>query len=636
MENQEREKYLKAYYENEADANKQMAFALLFTAVLLSIIWIGYFVGIFNVTKTTLIITHIVIALSLGILISPAFYLKTSRIKKPGFKYFVLFAFMLVIGILNVVIPKHIVIGWAICIVLTNHYYNPKVGKIVFIFTAVAMLFCLYAGMFLGEYDANLLNGQLDAKQGIIYNYTLENTYPDTPTGRFEYLRDLLPTGDNRYLKVFLYYYVPRIALITIIFFVSNALNKRTYNLLVKELQVSSEQQKTKTELEVAKEIQLATLPVGFVTSKDIEIQAELKAAKEVGGDFYDYYALDDDHVAILIADVSGKGIPAAMFMMKTITCFKNYMSLNKTPAEIMKEVNRTIFEGNDSNMFVTCFLAMINTKTGEVKYANAGHNPPIIGQKKKYVFLKCNAGFVLGGLPEAFVKDEEVVLKKGDSLTLYTDGITEAMNNERELYGEERLLKLFNKKEYSCLVELHRDLKDDVEKFVNGADQSDDMTYITIQYRGDRCFYEEKIFPGKMEELPAMLDFLSSFANKYGFPATSISKAMVVADELLSNVVKYGYKDYDGDIFLRVLLNLDKKEAVLTIIDYGIEFNPFEVDNKPVEGDVSKIAVGGLGILIVKNLATEYAYDRINNKNITIIKKTFDIPDDAIPGEND
>ena len=96
--------------------------------------------------------------------------------------------------------------------------------------------------------------------------------------------------------------------------------------------------------------------------------------------------------------------------------------------------------------MFVTCFLAMINTKTGEVKYANAGHNPPVIGQKRHYTYLKCNAGFVLGGLPEAFVKDEEVTLKKGDSLTLYTDGITEAMNKKRELYGEERLLKLFNK----------------------------------------------------------------------------------------------------------------------------------------------------------------------------------------------
>ena len=143
----EREKYLKAYYENEANANKHMSYALLFTAILLAIVWIGYFVGLFNVTKETLVVTHIVIAASLFILISPMFYLKTDRLKKPGFKFFVLFSFIFVISLLNVVIPKHLIIGWAICIVLTNHYYNPKVGLIVFIVTLVSLFVCI-SGIF--------------------------------------------------------------------------------------------------------------------------------------------------------------------------------------------------------------------------------------------------------------------------------------------------------------------------------------------------------------------------------------------------------------------------------------------------------------------------------------------------------
>ena len=620
----EREKYLKAYYENEANANKHMSYALLFTAILLAIVWIGYFVGLFNVTKETLVVTHIVIAASLFILISPMFYLKTDRLKKPGFKFFVLFSFIFVISILNVVIPKHLIIGWAICIVLTNHYYNPKVGLIVFIVTLVSLFVCIYLGMFLGEFDSNLLAGQLDAKEGIIHNYLLPNTYSDSPSGRFAYLHDLIAAGDNRYLKAFLYYFVPRGALITILFFVCNALNKRTYTLLVEELKVSSEQQRTKTELEVAKEIQLATLPVEFITSEDIEIQAELRAAKEVGGDFYDYFVLDEDHTAILIGDVSGKGIPAAMFMMKTITCFKNYMSINKSPAQIMKDVNKAIYEGNDSQMFVTCFLAIINTKTGEVKFANAGHNPPIVGQKTKYHYLKCKSGFILGAMPEAYVEDETFTLNNGDTLTLYTDGITEAMNPKREQYGEKRLLDLFNRKVYSCLVELHRDLKDDVLSFTDGAEQSDDLTYITLKYHGDKYVFEEKTFDATMENIPHMLGFLSNFASKLNLGDSFKNKGLVAADEILSNVVKYGYKEHKGQIYLRALFNVDQKEFILTVIDNGIPFDPFKVNNKPLSGDIEDQEVGGLGILIVKNLASEYAYDRLNDKNITILKKKF------------
>ena len=630
MTDQERAKYLEAYYDNEADANRQMSFANAAAAIYMLVIWIFYLTGFFQIhSDITRVLINVSFPIGILVLLTPliyAFKLK-DKLRKPNYKFFVLFSFVFVILVLNVILPKHSAIAWALCIVMTNHYYNPKVSTFIFFSVLVASLGATFGGMFVGEFDANLLFGN-----AIMETINTQEIYANGPAGRFEMLNKLYEMGKgffdleyNRYLGSIVFYFFPRAIILLLVYFVSHALNIRTYKLLVSEINVNSEQAKTKTELEVAKEIQLTTLPVELTTNTDVEIQAELRAAKEVGGDFYDYYTLDDDHVAILIADVSGKGIPAAMFMMKTITCFKNYMSISKTPAEIMKEVNRTIYEGNDSNMFVTCFLAIVNTKNGQVKFANAGHNPPVVGQNKKYQYLHCNAGFVLGGLPEAFVKDEEFTLKKGDSLTLYTDGITEAMNKNRELYGEERLLNLFNKKEYSCLVELHRDLKDDVEKFVNGADQSDDMTYITLQYRGDRCFYEEKKFPGKMEELPAMLDFLTSFCAKIGFPQKSVGNAMVVADELLSNVVKYGYKDYDGDVFIRILFNMDKKEAVFTIIDYGIEFNPFEVDNKPVGGDVSKIAIGGLGILIVKNLATEYAYDRINNKNITIIKKVFE-----------
>jgi len=621
----ERDKYLKAYYENEYDANRQMAFALLASAIILVIVWIGYLTDIFVLTQSTRTLTNIVIPIVVVILLTPLFWIRTERVRKPGFKYFVLFSYVFVMAILNVIMPKHAIIGWAVCVVLTNHYYNPKVGRIVFAVTLLSMLICIYLAMFLGEYDPNLLMGELDEKTSLIHHYSDYNlTFPDTIQGRYEYLSYLKSIGRNRYLTAFVFYYLARAALLSILSLVSNGLNKRTYKLLRDEILVAGEQEKTKTELEVAKEIQLATLPIDLYASEDIEMQAELRAAKEVGGDFYDYFQLDDDNIAIVIGDVSGKGIPAAMFMMKTITCFKNYVSIDKSPSTILKEVNRTIYDRNDSQMFVTCFFAIVNTKTGLVKYANAGHNPPIVGHNRHFHYLKCQSGFVLGGLEEAFVTDEEYQLEKGDVITLYTDGITEAKNTENELYGEQRLIDFYNSKDFSCLLELHLDLKDSLDQFANGADQADDITYLTIKYHGDKYAYEEKIYKATRDNVPLMLDFLRSFATEKGFEANFIDSLSIVGDEIISNIVKYGYPEEVGDIFLRLLYNVDKKEFVFTIIDQGTAFNPLDVESKPLEGDANDYEEGGLGILIVKTLMSEHIYDRINNKNILILKKRF------------
>ena len=614
----ERNKYLDAYYENEASANKQMSLANAFGALLALGLWVCYLTGFFYANPKIMPLLNVTFPISIILLLSPLLYAfkYTKHLKKPGYKFFVVFSFILVVATLNVLLPRNALIAWALCIIMTNHYYNPKLGLFTFIVSIVLMLICLYFSMFVGEYDANILGGNELVDHNVVEVFGIQE--------RYELLHQALLDGKNRYFEAFVYAYVPRALLLSLIFIVCHSLNMRTYKLLVDEIKVNSEQQKTITELDVAKDIQLATLPTEFVTSKDVEIQAELKAAKQVGGDFYDYFVLDDDHVGLLIADVSGKGIPAAMFMMKTITCFRNIVSINKTPSETLKEVNRVINKGNDSNMFVTCFFAIINTKTGVMKFSNAGHNPPIVGQTKHYQFLKCQPGFVLGPMKEAFVNDEEYKLNNGDTITLYTDGITEARNEKGEFYGEERLKLLFNKKEFSCLVELHHSLKDDIERFVDGADQADDMTYLTLKYHGDNYLFKEQRFRGVKENLSAMLELISDFGHEMKLEEMFINNLSVVADEMLSNIIKYGYANYTDDIFIRLLFNVDKNEFVITLIDRAVKFNPFEVNNQPVGGDVSQIREGGLGILIVKKLMSEYAYDYINGKNIVTLKKKF------------
>ena len=614
--NKEVNKYIEAYYDNEADANKQMIFANVFAGIVLALIWIMYLTKVFPLTNNTLLLVNIFFPINIFILLSPLLYLKKG-LRKPKLKYFLVFSFIFVVAILNVIVPKHAIIGWALCIVIVNHYYNPKLGKIAFAVVLISMLICIYLAMFVGEYDPNLLGGGIIVDGKIKYIYGIKE--------RFQYLSDQLADGENRYLKVFEYYYTSRAVLLSLVFFVSNALNKRTYNLFMKEISINTEQAKTKTELEVASQLQLSTLPIEFLTNQDIEIQAELKPAKMVGGDFYDYYRLNNNQVAILIGDVSGKGIPAAMFMMKVITCFKNYISADKTPSQILQDVNNQILKNNDSQMFATCFLAIVDTNTGLVKYANAGHNPPIIGHAKNYKYLQTNNGVMLGIVKDANIVDEQVYLKNGETITLYTDGITEAKNKKDEMYGENRLISLFNKKQYSCLLELHHTLKDDVEKFANGAEQSDDLTYLTLKFHGDKYEFEEKTFTTQTNKVDEMLTFIKDFSIKHNFENQFVNNLMVVGDELLSNIVKYGYKDIKGEIYVRLLYNIDKKELVLTIIDKGIKFNPFAVENKPINGNLAEIKEGGLGILIVKKLMSEYAYDHINGKNIVTLKKKFD-----------
>ena len=620
MDNEEKEKYLKAYYENEANANKHMSFANAIAGVYMLIIWIFYLTGFFKIhSDITLVLINIAFPVAVLVLWTPLIYVFWFKdiLKKPNYKLFVLFSFAIVVAALNAILPKHTAIAWALCIIMTNHYYNPKLGIVIFVTAIVASLISMYASMFVGEFDANLLLG----------NEVLENgsyLYADGPAGRYKMLHELILQGQNRYLDSLIFYYLPRVVLLGLVFFVSYALNIRTYKLLVNEIEVNSEQEKTKTELDVAKDIQLATLPSEIITSEDIEIIGELKAAKEVGGDFYDYFNIDDDHVGIVIGDVSGKGIPAAMFMMKTITCFKNFVRKNKTPAEILREVNRSIYDRNNSQMFVTCFLAILDKRNGELKFANAGHNPPVVGSNHNFRYLKCENGFILGGLEEAIVKDEQITLQPGEYLTLYTDGITEARNKKGEFFGEDRLIETVNKKDYTCLVELNYSIKDEVLNFVGDARQSDDITLITLKYHGDRYYYAEKVCDATKENIPVMLDFVKKYCEKHKFQEDFSANLLVVGDELFSNIVKYGYKNQGGELFTRLLYNQDKKEFVLTVIDKAPAFNQLEVDNHVIEGDAKSQKIGGLGILIVKKIMSEYAYDRINGKNILVLRKKF------------
>lgn len=242
-------------------------------------------------------------------------------------------------------------------------------------------------------------------------------------------------------------------------------------------------------ELEFAKAIQHSALPSVFPPfphRKDFDIFASMDAAKEVGGDFYDFYFTNNNEFVFLIADVSGKGIPAAMFMMRAKSIMKNYAEYGMDVDEIFTKTNSKLCEGNDADMFVTAWIGKIDLSTGDVTFANAGHNPPIVkrvGAESEYV--KSRAGLVLAGMDGIKYKSFGMKLNKGDVLYLYTDGVTEATDAENRLYGEQRLKAAIDANGDKQPDELCKAVKADVELFVGTAPQFDDITMLSIKYNG-------------------------------------------------------------------------------------------------------------------------------------------------------
>jgi len=249
-----------------------------------------------------------------------------------------------------------------------------------------------------------------------------------------------------------------------------------------------AEKERIGAELNVAASIQASMLPCifpPFPDRKEFDLHASMLPAKEVGGDFYDFYFADKDNLALVIADVSGKGVPAALFMVITKTLIENF-SFCKSPKDVMESVNNKLCENNEADMFVTAFMGFYNIASGRFVYVNAGHNPPLVKKHGSgYEFLETEPGFVLAWMKNSTYKEKEISLEAGDVLYLYTDGVTEAMNGKRELFGEQRLLDALNANRDSPPKDLLLAVKREVDNFADGTEQADDITMLALKING-------------------------------------------------------------------------------------------------------------------------------------------------------
>ena len=380
-------------------------------------------------------------------------------------------------------------------------------------------------------------------------------------------------------------------------------------------------------ELEYAKQIQLSALPTNFPNGDDYSIYAQMIAAKEVGGDFYDFYKLSDTTVAILAADVSGKGIPAAMFMMTAKTIIKDLAESGMAVNDIFTKANEKLCENNESGMFVTAWMGILDITTGQVKFANAGHNPPLLKRANgSFEYLKTRAGFVLAGMEGVRYRIGEITLHSGDRLFLYTDGVTEATNTENKLYGEDRLLTFMNRNTTMEAKTLLPALKADIDEFVGEAPQFDDITMLMFDYKPKEggAYMTNQTFPAKTEALPDILGFVEETLEGYGCPMKIQMAVSVAVEEAFVNVAHYAYGDGEGDMNLGIWFDKENRTITFRMTDKGVPFDPTKKPDPDITLSAEEREIGGLGIFIAKQTMDSVTYAYENGKNILTMIKTL------------
>lgn len=379
-------------------------------------------------------------------------------------------------------------------------------------------------------------------------------------------------------------------------------------------------------ELAAATNIQVHMLPCVFPAFPDrdeFDIYATMNPAKEVGGDFYDFFMIDERHLAVVIADVSGKGVPAALFMVIAKTLIKNHTQMGLEPCEVFTKVNRLLCEGNEEGLFVTAWMGVLDVETGKLTYVNAGHNPPMIKLADGgFTKLKSRPCFVLAGLDDTCYTQAELTMAPGDRLFLYTDGVTEATNEAMELYGEEQLSNYLNEHIAVSAEDMLHGLKDDINIFAGNAEQFDDITMLILDYR-KKCRTDdtaERLFPAKVDALPEVTAFVEEALEKAECSPKAEMQIAVAVEELFVNIANYAYPDGDGSMKLKICT--DDEAVTLRFMDSGIAFNPLQEEEPDVTADVESRKIGGLGIYMVKKTMDSVQYERKDNENILTVTK--------------
>ena len=396
----------------------------------------------------------------------------------------------------------------------------------------------------------------------------------------------------------------------------------------------TASKERLQSELKIAHDIQMGMIPTSFPQRQDLDLFASMTPAKEVGGDLYDFI-IEGDELFFIIGDVAGKGVPASLYMAVTRTLFRNLAGNYQSAANIVREMNHAIASTNDSYVFVTVFVGVLDMKTHYLTYCNAAHNAPVmITTEGECSLLEVETNLPIGVEDRYNYNEQQVDFPPGSALLLYTDGLTEAMyfsnDGSRKLFGEQRVLHDVEKNSKASAIEVIDFLKQHVSVFADGTEQSDDLTMLFLRHGTAQ---EPGVDPSRrlimkneMSEVGRLRAFFFSVCREHGIDDETAKTLNLALEEWVANVIGYAYpKGMRG----HVEVTADVHEDVLTLVikDHGTAFDPTQHAEVDINAELDERTIGGLGIHLVRTIMDTVEYQRTaDGYNRLVLTKTLNI----------
>jgi len=412
---------------------------------------------------------------------------------------------------------------------------------------------------------------------------------------------------------------------------------ERTHELNDKNVALEKSLKQIADELAMAQRMQLSILPRRYPELPALDLFARMQAARSVGGDFYDIIEIDRNRVGIAIADVSDKGVPAALMMAVSSTRIRSIALQGVSPSRALVELNQALSEDNETAMFVTVFYGIVDHAAGTLTYANGGHNSPyLLRGNAEAVALPSTGGVALGLVGDIEYEERTMALEAGDTVFLYTDGVTEAFNPSGELFSEFKLRDTLFRTDSLSVERLGHKVMDAVARHSEGAPQSDDITCVVMRYRPREAAMQDETMPAAerfvarvrndLGELARVAAEVEAFGERRALDATTVFNINLILDELLTNTINYGYGD---GLDHTIDITIDHRDDRLTIAieDDGKPFDPLAVETPDLEVPLEERRIGGLGIHIVRTFMDAVRYERAGDRNRITMQKRIGAP---------
>ena len=457
------------FHANEMQANRMVMRVLFINVIILSLLFVAVELGFFPVSGTILPATvgALCIVLLLGLI--------SRKVGQDAWwlKFLLLLGVLLVYARIDALLTHKVAILMVLPVLCSSRYFSRRLTVFMTALTAVVFLLSAIYGAYHGWVNMNdvmVTPGSTFTNTGVFLGSGIEQTLD-----RAKYARDTL-----------IFSYIPKLFMFLIAAVISVHIADRGRRMVVAQKEMSEDSARMETELQMATQIQEGMLPniyPPFPDRKEFDIYGTMNPAREVGGDFYDFFLIDDDHLAMVVADVSGKGVPAALFMMAAKIILANYAMMGKSPSEVLEATNLTVCSNNPQEMFVTVWLGILEISTGILTAANAGHEYPALKKNGRFELVKDRHGFVVGGIENVTYPQYTLQLEPGDTLFLYTDGVPEATNQTLESFGTARMIDALNENPAASPRALLQNVHAAVDRFVGKAEQFDDLTMLCLSY---------------------------------------------------------------------------------------------------------------------------------------------------------